>query len=280
LSRSSFEPTPFFLDGPVGKLFCLYFPRSAPGRARRSALVLPPFAEELNKSRRMVALAARALQRAGHDVLLIDLYGTGDSAGDFADGSLAVWRDDLACAVGWLASRGTTHLDVLAVRAGALLLPGISPPAGLANGRVALWQPVISGRTLVSQFLRLRVAAAIGDAGAARPVPDGRATLRDSGRLEVAGYDLTEQLASGLEAIDDPLADAIQWERLNWLEVVSEGATEPTPASRRALAALRERGATVDTAVVAGEPFWATPEIATVPALVDATVAALAGGGS
>jgi alpha/beta superfamily hydrolase len=92
LSRSSSEPTPFFLDGPAGNLFCLHFPRSTPGGARRCALVLPPFAEELNKSRRMGALAARALQRAGHDVLLIDLYGTGDSAGDFGYGSLPLER--------------------------------------------------------------------------------------------------------------------------------------------------------------------------------------------
>ena len=228
----------------------------------------------------MVALAARALQRAGHDVLLVDLYGTGDSAGDFADASLAVWRDDLACAVGWLAACGTTHLDVLAVRAGALLLPGIKPPAGLARGRVALWQPVISGRTLVSQFLRLRVAA--GDRrmpGLARPVPDGRATLRDRGdsRSRATISRSSWRSASRRSTIRSQMP--IQWERLTWLEVVvgRRDRTDTGVAAQRSRPCA-ERGATVDTAVVAGEPFWATPEIATVPALVDATVAALAGG--
>ncbi len=57
--------------------------------------MLPPFAEEMNKCRRMMALTAYALQAAGLDVLFVDLFGTGDSGGDFADGSLEVWRSDL-----------------------------------------------------------------------------------------------------------------------------------------------------------------------------------------
>ena len=120
--------------------------------------MLPPFAEELNKSRRMLSLAARALQSAGIEVLLIDLFGTGDSGGDFGDATLAIWRDDLRRGAAWLAERGVARLDVLAVRGGALLLEDLAPPPGVDHGRVVLWQPVTSGRLLIAQFLRLRVA--------------------------------------------------------------------------------------------------------------------------
>ena len=48
----------------------------------------PAFAEEMNKSRRMVALQARALAEDGLAVLLVDPLGCGDSPGDFGD---ATW---------------------------------------------------------------------------------------------------------------------------------------------------------------------------------------------
>jgi exosortase A-associated hydrolase 2 len=278
LPDAAFDPTPFFLDGLAGPLFCLHFPAATGGRAARAILVLPPFAEELNKCRRMLALGARALQRTGRDVLLVDLYGTGDSAGDFADASLAVWRADLACAASWLAARGAVHLDILGVRAGALLLHEIELPPGMKRGRVALWQPVLSGRLLASQMLRLRLAEGMAD-GRSKPLGsrDVRTMLRNDGRIEVAGYELTEKLVSTLEELSDPLADAQHWERLTMFEVVSEGVTEMSAVSRRAMDALRVRGAVIGTEIVSGEPFWATPEIAIVPALLDATVAALAG---
>jgi alpha/beta superfamily hydrolase len=89
-------PEPHFIAGHGGQLFALHFPSEKP--SGRALLVLPPFAEELNKTRRMLSLAARALQNAGHEVLLVDLYGTGDSAGDFADASFRGWSADLQAA--------------------------------------------------------------------------------------------------------------------------------------------------------------------------------------
>jgi alpha/beta superfamily hydrolase len=42
-------------------------------------------AEELNKSRHVAAAQARAFAAAGYSVLQIDLYGCGDSSGDFGE---------------------------------------------------------------------------------------------------------------------------------------------------------------------------------------------------
>ena len=76
-------PEPLFIDRPGGDLFALYHP---PRRAPQGGVVyIPPFAEEMNRSRRMAALQARALAESGWGVLTIDPYGCGDSAGDFAD---------------------------------------------------------------------------------------------------------------------------------------------------------------------------------------------------
>ena len=239
--------------------------------------MLPPFAEELNKSRRMLALAARALQGAGMDVLLMDLFGTGDSGGDFGDATLAIWRDDLQRGAAWLAQRGVTRLDVIAVRAGALLLQDFAPPPGIAHGRVVLWQPVLSGRLLIAQFLRLRIAENLTVGDRAVDSPDARNLLDSDGRIEVAGYAICRELVRGLEDITDPLTNAGGWEAWDWLEVSGPGVDTLSMAAQRAIAAMRARGMRVRESCLEGDPFWATPEIAVVPALVDATVKCLAG---
>ena len=76
------EPT--MIAGDRGPLFAVHY---APTLAQhgRAAIYLPPFAEELNRSRKMASLQARALAAAGIGVLVLDPYGCGDSAGDFRD---------------------------------------------------------------------------------------------------------------------------------------------------------------------------------------------------
>lgn len=83
----------FFLETPGGARFCLL---SRPiAEAKGGVLFVPPFAEELNKSRRMVAEAVRAFVEAGWAVLQLDLKGCGDSAGDFGDAAWADWLADV-----------------------------------------------------------------------------------------------------------------------------------------------------------------------------------------
>jgi hypothetical protein len=74
----------FFLPLTRGARACLL---RTPGREPANAgaiLYVHPFAEEMNKSRRMAALQARPV-RSRLTVLQIDLYGCGDSDGNFAD---------------------------------------------------------------------------------------------------------------------------------------------------------------------------------------------------
>ena len=63
-----------------------------------------PFAEEMNKSRRMVALQASALADAGYAVLQLDLDGCGDDSSGFADASWEGWCSDVVRACRWMGS--------------------------------------------------------------------------------------------------------------------------------------------------------------------------------
>jgi hypothetical protein len=58
---------PLFLDGSAGRLFAPY--QAAAAHPRGSVIYVPPFAEEMNRSRRMAALQARAFAAMGFGVL-------------------------------------------------------------------------------------------------------------------------------------------------------------------------------------------------------------------
>ena len=110
-ARPAYDPAEtMFLTGRAGALYARYQPPRASIRHRADVVIVPPFAEEMNKSRRMFALLAERLATLGVGTALIDLYGTGDSEGDFGDARYDVWLDDMTAMV---AQRPLSHLSHL-----------------------------------------------------------------------------------------------------------------------------------------------------------------------
>ncbi|MEN9478057.1 MAG: hypothetical protein RLZZ300_2198, partial [Pseudomonadota bacterium] len=108
-------------------------------------LYIHPFAEEMNKSRRMAALQSRALAATGYDVLQVDLLGCGDSSGDFSDASWQAWREDVLAGYRSLRERSTAPLILWGLRAGCLLAAETATELPEAADFI-FWQPVISGK--------------------------------------------------------------------------------------------------------------------------------------
>jgi len=269
-----------------------------PAAAPRSLVVYAhPLGEEMNKSRRMVAMQARALAAAGHAVLLPDLLGCGDSPGDFGDASWDGWVDEIAtaarwlrdAAAGWTADAGATPaapatsatsaapaappLVLWGLRAGALLAVAAAARLGTVQ-QLLLWQPASSGRTILQQFLRLQAAAQLlgrdGDAAGADAL---RTRLAAGETVEVAGYRLAPALAQGLEQARLTPVTGVQ--RLHWMESSLREPAALSPAAGPVIAAWQQDGCEVLPQVVAGPPFWQTTEIEDAPALIAATLAAL-----
>jgi exosortase A-associated hydrolase 2 len=268
-----------FLDAAPGQRFGLFH---RPAGACRGAIVyVHPFGDEMNKSRRMAALQARALAAAGFGVLQLDLYGCGDSSGEFRDARWALWKQDLAAASAWLRSRLGQPVSVWGLRLGALLALDYASDARDTAAPVAglvLWQPVLSGSTFLTQFLRVRVA---GDMLAQEPGQEisgaGTAALRAAlaagETLEIGGYELAPALAAAIDAQDAgvlPPACPVAW-----FEVVAQDGRQIGARSARLQADWHARGIDLKAQVVAGKPFWATQEISESAALLDATLAAL-----
>ena len=94
--------TPFMLRDGVqqGHRFCIH--HAPAGEARAVVLHAHALAHEMHFARPTSARAARALAAAGFAVLQIDMYGCGDSSGEFEDASFEAWQQDLRAGAAWL----------------------------------------------------------------------------------------------------------------------------------------------------------------------------------
>ena len=266
---------PFFLPASYGERFCIFHPAAVTPRG--AVLYLHPFAEEMNKSRRMAALQSRALAARGFAVLQIDLFGCGDSSGEFGDASWDIWRQDVALGMQWLRQRMHGAITLWGLRLGALLALDAARQCDPAPSRFVLWQPVLNGEALLIQFLRLRLASEMLSEGRSKTgVQELRANLASGAMVEIAGYDLTQQLTAAMDSLK--LADREPAGKVHWFEVVPEAGRALPPAARRIVDNWTRHGAQVDVQCVTGQPFWNTLEITECPALIAATTQALAEG--
>lgn len=249
--------------------------RPADGPIHGAVVYVHPFAEEMNKARRMAALQSRALARAGFAVLQVDLRGCGDSSGDHGDATWDAWIDDIVEASHWLHKRHGAPLTLWGLRAGCLLAAEAAHRLD-APLDLLFWQPATTGATVLHQFLRLELAAKM-QATSGKGVLDAlRAQFAAGNAVDVAGYRVAASMANAIERAT--LEPTRHVGKLTWLEVSSRAATELLPASAKSVDRWRAAGHRVDTSVVQGSPFWHSVEIEEVPELIAATVAAMATG--
>lgn len=244
----------YFIEAEAGPLFAVYWPAAeANGRA---ILHVPAFAEEMNCARHAVALQAQAFAEQGWAVLVIDVFGTGDSAGDFEAAGWPQWRDDLVTAYHWLQQHGAHTIALWGLRGGALLALDLIQQQRLAVHHLLLWQPLLNGHSAVQQWLRLRVTTGRFNNSAHETVAGLLQRSAHGDTLEVAGYALSPALVQALLAVDAthclPPADC----HVAVINLVSH-ANLPLPASLTAW--LQQLPSTRQQATVVGEPFWAGP---------------------
>lgn len=257
-----------------GYRFCLLRNAAPNALFRGGILFVHPFAEEMNKTRRAVALASRKLAENGWTVLQIDLEGCGDSSGDFATASWQGWQDDLFRAGDWLRQRGIPLRILWGLRLGALLasavIDRVDPAADLL-----LWQPVLSGEWHLTQFLRLKaVEEMLGQSRQQGVTSRLRSELASGLAVDVAGYTVNSALASAIDGAELKLPDHYRGQ-IFWLESGRADRAELSPGSIQRIDTLIASGYTVTAHAVSGPSFWQTVEIEEAPALVDATISLL-----
>lgn len=269
----------FFL--PVGdeQCFCLYSPADK-GTIKGGVVYIHPFAEELNKTRRMVALQVRLLVKAGYSVLQIDLRGCGDSSGDFGEATWDKWLDDVSNAIDWLREETSAPLWVWGLRSGALLAAE-TVLRQKHSINCLFWQPFANGQLALQQFMRLgAVADLLAEDGKGR-LAAMKAELQAGHAIEVAGYCLAPALADGLanSTLNAPPVSMHESKsaglRLIWVDIVSREIASISPWTVGILEQWQSAGYETHHRSVIGPAFWQAAEIETVPDLLSATLQAL-----
>lgn len=285
------QPEVFFLpvadthtEDPGQRLCILYAAQHDGVACVPSGLVLyiHPFAEEMNKSRRMAALQSRALAQAGFAVLQIDLLGCGDSSGDFGDATWERWVNDVVVGIQWLldkypaeASVGKAPLWLWGLRAGCLLAVDAAKQHG-EPCNFLFWQPPASGKPLLQQFLRLKVAGDLLTGQSKGVMESLRQQLGSGLPVEIAGYMLSSGLASGLEqAALLPPGRGDTAPLVEWFELSTREDASLSPISAKTVDAWAQAGCHINSHLVNGPAFWQTTEVEDAPLLFDATAAAL-----
>jgi len=271
---------PFVLGAASRRLFAIYY--RPVGRPSQSAigqsatgqcgdiLFVPPFTEEMNRSRSMVAMQARSFALRGIGTLVLDPYGTGDSGGDFSDGTWDGWLADLQSGIDWLRESGNGCRTVWGLRLGAMMAAQLAQ-ADSGIDRLLLWNPILNGKNFLTQFLRIRIAAELEQADGVKSTEDLRRRFRADEVLEISGYRVHPKLALGIDTLRFPEPSQLAKCSLVWCETLSSSATPFPAAATKTIDAFRQAGVELQSEKAVGPAFWQVYERAEAPDLLKIT---------
>lgn len=263
----------FFLPSEQGKLYAIYYHPPVPSKS--AVLIIPPFAEELNRSRRHFTLLARRLAEHGVNTLIVDLFGTGDSEGEFAEASWSGWSQDLIHSYRWLIQQGVESISMLALRSGALLASSLAQNDSCQIDKMCLWQPQLQGAQLVKQLLRQLASAEMLRAGDGRSMNTRQfeERLQQNCSLDISGYTLTPSLYQSILSQQLNQHSFVPCRALAWFDVVSQPGQKMPRPNQQLLNAWREHD---EREVIyqqwEGEPFWSLYECDIHHSLLKSTV--------
>lgn len=255
-----------FLEHPRRKIFHLLFEPGA-GAAHTSVLFLHAFCDEMNMSRHIVASCARRLAESGCNVMVLDLTGCGDGAGEFKDADWSTWAEDAGFALDWLAAEFGLPVSVWGLRLGGLLAAQLAHNRTDVNS-LLLWQPVLNGEQQIDQFLRLETAATAFRQGARFDRSSLWDVLRGGGSLEIAGYELPSQLAMEMSTVR--LGDLSPQTSVHWLEI--NPMANPSAPAQNVISRWQDQGVQVSFEQVPIEPFWRSIDAVVEPVLEERTL--------
>jgi len=275
------KPQLFFLNTDAGKLLITQFIPDIEHSIRLNVIVVPPFAEEANKSRKMLADFGRQAATYNIRVSLIDLFGTGDSEGDFCAASWAIWQQNIKDLYQEL-KRQDPDVDIqfVGLRTGALLAldycmqqsQAVNTPQSLM-----LWQPVLNGQQFITQFMRLRLAADMMNTQAKLTMADLQQELAENGSIEIAGYNLNHSLSEAIAQLNLMHLTQLPVDlKLAWVEIGLPPTQKIKPISQKTIAQWQLHN-NVSSCFINGDSFWQTQEITQVEELTNFSINYLLG---
>lgn len=267
----------FFLPFEKGDLFSIYYHPINDSSEKGAILYIHPFADEMNKSRRMAALQAVSFARLGFGVLQIDLPGCGDSQGEFGGATWDAWKDSINTAVHWLNMKGNGSIYLWGLRLGVLLMMDWAKDASISIENYIFWQPVLNGALAMNQFFRLASASRMmGKDG--ESLKEIREKISQGQVVEIGGYELNPDLLKAIENMKMEDLSPPKGSRIIWKDISLNDPPDIGPASRKVIDLLEQNNCRIDTKSITGNAFWNSVEISTLPDLITSTTNSMISG--
>lgn len=182
---------PFLFGSSKSPLYGVYHPPRAQEPSARAVLLCYPMGAEYMRAHRAFRQLTTLLVKGGAHVLRFDYFGTGDSAGEGSEATVARWLEDIDVAIDELKeTTQQSRVTLVGLRFGATL-------AALAStersdvAQVVLWDPILDGTQYVQELLAVHTAEAR---------QRGHAPSRDT--FGVHGFPVTPALRDAIEPID------------------------------------------------------------------------------
>jgi exosortase A-associated hydrolase 2 len=212
----------------------------------------------MNRCRSMVTVQAQAFARLGVGTLVVDLFGTGESDGGYDDARWDIWTDNVRQCIEWLdASQPGGCSALLGIRLGFLLALAALRQVPQVPALVA-WQAVADGKHYLTQFMRMRIAANMDRTDIPKETTGGmRAQLASGKSIEVAGYEISPELAHAIEGLR--LIDLVPPDSVStaWFEKGTGEEVAISTVSQNLLDGWRQLGKRVDAFAFDAPAFWA-----------------------
>lgn len=254
---TAIETVAGFVGADHPAFYLQFWPQGVP---RAHVVYLPPFGEEMNRCRALVATQARRFARAGMSCTLLDFYGTGESPGDLTEASLPIWRRNIDAVLEQLFLRSTCPVYLWGCRLGALLALDYLAGKPEVASKVLLWQPVVSGSAFVTQMLRQRTASLLQQGEIPETTAAMKLQLAAGEAFEVAGYRLGGTLLSAIDQVEFAVildGDMLVTKpEIYWFEHIADETAQPGAKARRGIGQLQGAGLQVEVNTFTGDPVW------------------------
>ncbi|MGI5310477.1 glycosyl transferase [Rheinheimera sp. WS51] len=243
--------------------------------ATHAVVILPPFAEEMNKSRHIIKQCTTQLAEHNYYSFMLDNYGTGDSEGDLDTATIELWRIDLAILMQKIADWGFQSVSFIAIRFGALQLFDLlnlhSLPLPIKH--LVLWQPMFDASRFWQQFCRIKVAEAMAS-GEKTSQKQLEQQLEQGQIVEIAGYPINSSFVQSILQMESTFPAVLNNSLLSWFEL--------SKLDNIALPVQKMRDSLTEKCLlhfnqIKAEAFWQTSELAEANKLIALTINQFAG---
>lgn len=239
-------PNGLYIGLPSGQCFVQFFG----SQYANCYLFFSPFAEEMNRSRRAIAQLGYSLSQRRIGLAVLDLFGTGDSAGEFADAFWESWLADSVVLTGKVRDRGYRLEGAIGLRFGAFLALATARASSLP--RAVLWHPVRAGRSILTDLHR---CIRIGAGAASRSDSTRPPEMPEAAPMQVAGYTIGPRLRADLAGLTLAGCAAGYEGQIDWISHQPGSGAEPRPPGRRTGAGPGFE-APITEHVIPGPHFW------------------------